>query len=154
MKNFSIKTTRNNRKTFTMFMKLFGYNFESKLFNFAGEFTQYSESPYNGGHWSVGYFGDNESFDTAFPIVPNDSGETFEVCNPENYFEGTMTNRAYGIAIYLRALSATSFQSGMQGHNASQIYHQIRANVLNSIESTDANSLTQEEGKMIFKFLD
>jgi len=146
----SIRTTENNRKAFTTFFKLFGANFESLIFTLAGEYSD----AYNGGHWSIAFIGTEQSFDNSFPIVPNDAGETISVCNPMNYFEGEMTNRAFGLAIFMMALSATSFKGNQAAHNAAEIYHLINEKMTASAHSTEEGSLTIEEYKMIKRFLD
>lgn len=149
MKNYSIKNSKSNKTFFNNCTRFFGWKFENLLNMFAREFTEYSENKYTGGYWEAGYIGEAK-ITTYFPIVPNDNGETFEVCNPQNYFEGTITNRAFGIAVYLMALSQTSFSGGNIGQNATQIYHQFRTAVLDSGESADKDSLTKEEIKSIF----
>jgi len=143
-----IKVSSGNSRAFKSFTKLLGWRFENFLFALAENFTE----QYNGGMWDAGYF-EIAHPTTYFPIPPCD-GENFEVCNPNNYYEGTMSPRAYGLAIFMMALSDYSHNDGTTGQNAAKLYHRIRTLVYDSGESSSPESLTVQEVREIAKFLD
>lgn len=79
----------------------FFMSFENMLFNIAGKFSE----SYTGGHWEFkeGQAKTDEKEQGFFFLVP--CGESYEVLNPNNYFEGELSGEAYGVAVTLITLS-------------------------------------------------
>lgn len=86
----------------------FFMTFENMLFNVAGNFSE----SYKGGHWDfkecqakaeTQLESLSEKEQGFFFLVP--CGESYEVLNPNNYFEGELSGEAYGVAVTLITLS-------------------------------------------------
>lgn len=148
--NTQVKIAKTNKRAFTNWTKFLGWTFENTLYQLTEQFLG---DQYRGGLWEAGYIGEaNRS--SYFPIPPHTEGQMFDVTNTGNYFEGKMTPRAFGVSLMLIALSTKSFDGGVSGQNASNMYHALRELMFDSIESDDPKSLTTDEGQSIIQFID
>lgn len=90
---------------------------------------------YSGGHWQF-YSLSNGGFFMAL-----DTDEPLELIWPDNYFEGSMSAQAAGIAISLMVQSNLAF--GPNGERMAQAFHKLRDYALDHAEAS-----------LIFRFID
>lgn len=135
---------------------MFYMAFENMIFDMASKFS----SSYSGGVWDFkeGKAAAGENEQSFFYLVPD--GETFEVCNENNYFDGQLTGEAYGVGVTLISLSQYLFVLDRESSNPARSAEQQEA-IANKMESLCDSfyalrdyAKTLPEAKTIFRFID